>query len=113
MITINLKDFYPWYGQNEDIEVPEEVALELLADKHYREFVASSLYVLNKFSISAINKHLIVHEDFSFVGQFQKIQATEQGSLAAAGGPDDGKDLPLLQTEADALEYLGAAEILL
>ena len=35
MITINLKDFYPWYGSDEYIEVPEEVALELLADKHY------------------------------------------------------------------------------
>ena len=35
MITINLKDFYPWYGTDEFIEVPEEVALELLADKHY------------------------------------------------------------------------------
>lgn len=35
MITINLKDYYPWYGQDEYIEIPEEVALELLADKHY------------------------------------------------------------------------------
>ena len=35
MVTINLKDFYPWYRQDEYIEVPEEVALELLADKHY------------------------------------------------------------------------------
>ena len=34
MITINLKDFYPWYGQDKYIEVPEAVALELLADKH-------------------------------------------------------------------------------
>ena len=35
MITINLKDFYPWYGQDEYIEVPEDVALELYADKLY------------------------------------------------------------------------------
>ena len=35
MITINLKDFYPWYGQDEYIEVPKEVVLEMLADKRY------------------------------------------------------------------------------
>ena len=35
MITINLKDFYPWYGSDEYIDIPEEVALELLADKRY------------------------------------------------------------------------------
>ena len=35
MITINLKDFYPWYGQDEYIEVPEEVVWEMLADKRY------------------------------------------------------------------------------
>ena len=35
MITINLKDFYPWYGTDEFIEVPEEVMLEMLADKRY------------------------------------------------------------------------------
>ena len=35
MITINLKDFYPWYGTDEFIEVPEEVVLEMLADKRY------------------------------------------------------------------------------
>ena len=35
MVTINLKDFYPWYGSDEYIDIPEEVALELLADKRY------------------------------------------------------------------------------
>lgn len=35
MITINLKDFYPWYGSDEYIDIPEEVALELFADKRY------------------------------------------------------------------------------
>ena len=29
-ITINLKDFYPWYGTDEFIEAPEEVLLEIL-----------------------------------------------------------------------------------
>ena len=35
MTTINLKDFYPWYTQDEYIEVSEEVAKELRASKRY------------------------------------------------------------------------------
>ena len=35
MTTINLKDFYPWYTTDEYIEVPDEVAAELRADKLY------------------------------------------------------------------------------
>ena len=35
MTTINLKDFYAWYTQDEYIEVSDEVAAELKADKLY------------------------------------------------------------------------------
>ncbi len=35
MTTINLKDFYSWYTHDEYIEVPDEVAAELKADKLY------------------------------------------------------------------------------
>ena len=35
MTTINLKNFYPWYTHDEYIEVPDEVAEELKADKRY------------------------------------------------------------------------------
>lgn len=35
MTTINLKDFYAWYTQDEYIEVSDEVAAELRADKLY------------------------------------------------------------------------------
>ena len=35
MTTINLKDFYPWYIHDEYIEVSDEVAAELRADKLY------------------------------------------------------------------------------
>lgn len=35
MTTINLKDFYPWYTQDEYIEVSDEVAEELRANKRY------------------------------------------------------------------------------
>ena len=33
--TINLRDYYPWYTHNEFVEVPDEVAQELQADKRY------------------------------------------------------------------------------
>ena len=35
MTTINLKDYYAWYTHDEYIEVSEEVAAVLLADKRY------------------------------------------------------------------------------
>ena len=35
MTTINLKDFYAWYTHDEYIEVSDEVAAELKADKLY------------------------------------------------------------------------------
>lgn len=37
MVTINLRDFYPWYAHDEYIEVPEEIAEELIADKRYHK----------------------------------------------------------------------------
>ncbi len=41
MTTINLKDFYSWYTTNEYIEVPDEVAEELKADKRYEAAYSS------------------------------------------------------------------------
>ncbi len=35
MTTINLREFYPWYISNEFIEVTDDVAAELRADKLY------------------------------------------------------------------------------
>lgn len=35
MTTINLKDFYSWYTHDEYIDVPDEAAEELKADKRY------------------------------------------------------------------------------
>ena len=37
MTTINLRDFYPWYTNDELIEVPDAVAEELLADIRYEK----------------------------------------------------------------------------
>jgi len=37
MTTINLRDFYPWYTHDEFVEVSDEVAAELLADKRYHK----------------------------------------------------------------------------
>lgn len=35
MTTINLKDFYAWYTHDEYVEISDEVAEELKADKQY------------------------------------------------------------------------------
>ena len=35
MTTINLRNYYPWYKHDEYIDVPDEVAAELKADKLY------------------------------------------------------------------------------
>jgi RNA polymerase sigma-70 factor (ECF subfamily) len=35
--TINLRDYYPWYTWDEFVEVPDEVAAELQADKRYEK----------------------------------------------------------------------------
>ena len=37
MATINLKDFYAWYTHDEYVEVSNEIAEELLADKRYHK----------------------------------------------------------------------------
>ena len=37
MKTINLRDFYPWYTHDEFVEVSDEIADELLADKRYQK----------------------------------------------------------------------------
>jgi len=37
MATINLRDFYYWYTQDKFVEVSDEVAAELFADKRYEK----------------------------------------------------------------------------
>jgi RNA polymerase sigma-70 factor (ECF subfamily) len=37
MATINLRYFYPWYTHDEFVEVSNDVAAELLADKRYEQ----------------------------------------------------------------------------
>ena len=37
MTTINLRDFYSWYSEDEFVEVSDEVAAELMADKRYQK----------------------------------------------------------------------------
>ena len=41
---INLRDFYPWYTQDEFIEVTDEVATELLAAKRYQKTHERQMY---------------------------------------------------------------------
>ena len=44
MATINLKDFYAWYTHDEFVEVSDEVAAELLADKRYEKTQERQMY---------------------------------------------------------------------
>lgn len=44
MVTINLRDFYPWYTHDELVEVPEAVAEELIADKRYQKSHRRQVY---------------------------------------------------------------------
>ena len=41
---INLRDFYPWYTHDEFIEVSDEVAAELIADKRYERAYRRRMY---------------------------------------------------------------------
>ena len=42
--TINLRLFYPWYTQDEFMEVSDEVAAELLADRRYEKAHERQMY---------------------------------------------------------------------
>ena len=53
-----------------------------------------------------VKQHLVLYGDGAGVRRFQKVQTPQQRGLAAAGGTDDGKGLPLLQREADVVEDL-------
>jgi len=44
MATINLKDFYYWYTQDELIEVSEEVAAKLTEGKRYEQAIKRTMY---------------------------------------------------------------------
>ena len=57
-------------------------------------------------ALRSVKQHFVLYGDGAGVRRFQKIQTTQQGGFAAAGGADDGKGLPLLQREADVIEDL-------
>ena len=44
MATINLKKFYYWYTQDVFVEVPDEIAAELIADKRYEKAHERQIY---------------------------------------------------------------------
>lgn len=85
MTTINLKDFYPWYTHDEYLEVSEEVADELRANKLYeaayahcfchggkllifpggKDFIQKSELVAEPCSVHLVDQQLFGHEDRS------------------------------------------------
>ena len=54
LTTINLREFYPWLTQDEFVDVSDEVAAELLADKRYeRAYQRRAFYNKAHYSLDA------------------------------------------------------------
>ena len=62
--------------------------------------------------IVGVEQSVPLDDDLPLVGGLQKVQAPQQGGLAAAGGADDGQSLALLQVKADVLQHPGRAKVL-
>ena len=62
--------------------------------------------------IVGVKNHIAVDGNGAVVGGLQKVEAAQQGGLAAARGANDGQGLALLQGEADILQHPGGAEML-
>ena len=63
--------------------------------------------------VPCVEQGLAPHGNAPLVRGLQKVQAAQQGGLAAARGADDGQNLSLRQGEIDVLEHLGGAKTLL
>ena len=63
--------------------------------------------------VSCVEQGLAPHGNAPLVRGLQKVQAAQQGGLAAARGADDGQNLSLRQGEIDVLKHLGGAKALL
>ena len=107
MTTINLKDFYYWYLTDELVEVPDEVAEELMASKR-REAAHAERVRYNKAYYSldcddGIEYSACLHEPSpqELMSQGAVLPAVERPQLPAGNpGPpggrsfDPGKELP-------------------
>jgi hypothetical protein len=62
--------------------------------------------------VGGVEEGLALHAYGAAVGPLQKVEAAEQGGLAAAGGADDGQGLALFQGEADVLQDGGLLKTL-
>ena len=85
--------------------------IEVLKNQTKMQPVFPDLLIGVGFSCS--KKPFAVYKDLTFVRCFQKIQAPQEGCLAAAGRSDNGQNLSLLQRKADALKNLSFSIILL
>ena len=77
MTTINLKDFYYWYLTDELVEVPDEVAEELMASKR-REAAHAERVRYNKAYYSldcddGVDAHLILGKSYRQIAREEGV----------------------------------------
>ena len=52
LIKINLREFYPWYTQDEFVDMPDFIAAELFADKRYQN---AHERVMRRFNVHSLD----------------------------------------------------------
>ena len=80
--------------------------IEILKHQAEMEPVAPDLRLAEGLAVRGVKNGLPVYRDQAGAGHFQKVQAAEQGGLAAAGGADHGQGLSSVHGEANPLEDL-------
>lgn len=102
MTTINLKDFYYWYLTNELVEVPDEVAEELMASKrreaahaervrypHFSLFIQSILQnvpqnILQKLLCVAMTFAIETLSNYDFIKHFRILVSPKAHCIGVA-----------------------------
>ena len=87
--------------------------VELLEYQAKVQAVFANLFIGQGGGVVCVDQRLSVHGDGAAAGGLQKVQAPQQGGLAATGGADDHQHIALFQRKVNAFEHLGIAKALL
>ena len=88
----------------EDVVANREVRVKRVALKHHGEVALAGQHLVGEFA---------VHDELTGGNALEAGDDAQKRRLAAAGGPDEDKELPLLYLEVDAPEHLGLAVVAL